>query len=149
MALKRGDTALRSDGRYVWANSNWMRDTSYARNAINKLAASCRRRGKTPPKITPEEYVALLDAQGLTFRDLVNTSGCRGKNADGYCLDHDNKTGEVRGFIRHAANRIIGSTKEDSIEGVYKLMDEAYEARKIARKTLSRRGRPRTSARRR
>ena len=70
-----------------------------------------------PYKLTRAEFDAMWEAQngccaicGEPFKnDICSTSDGRGKN--GYRIDHDEETGEVRGLLCHCCNTGIGFLK--------------------------------------
>lgn len=73
----------------------------------NKLSKERKelRKTVTPP---PDDYVCPIC---LGTEDEVKHRG--GKKNGAWCLDHNHKTGEVRGWLCHSCNRSIGSTLDD------------------------------------
>ena len=74
----------------------------------NRRSSRRRRYG-----LTPADYELLLEQQhGLCAICLEPPSG-RGRKGSVLCVDHDHKTGAVRGLLCHNCNRAIGALKDD------------------------------------
>ena len=72
-----------------------------------------RRHMKRHYGITPERYFELLDAQGgkCLGCDYIHDDGGVGKRK--LHVDHDHKTGKIRGLLCHQCNAAIGFLRED------------------------------------
>lgn len=97
----------------------WFRDHP-ERNRANK-----HRWGMSQYGITPEEYDALLAAQGgvcaICGGDEAASHGRTGTKFR-LCVDHDHESGQVRGLLCQKCNRSIG-LMSDNVELLRKAID--------------------------
>lgn len=61
--------------------------------------------------ITPEQYAALLEAQG----GQCAVCGTASSGRRPFCVDHNHITGEVRGLLCTPCNQMIGHAKDDPV----------------------------------
>jgi hypothetical protein len=99
-----------------------MQREKYASNPIEKVKRQIResrRKEKDPLAkrkeelkrlygITIEDYAAMLESQGYVC--AICKEECKTKNS--LSVDHDHKTGKVRGLLCNACNRAIGMLKD-------------------------------------
>src|SRR6266542_47593 len=78
-----------------------------------KLKVSFRNKIKQKFNLSIEDYHNLLEKQDFKCA-ICKTDKSNAKNKKSLCLDHDHKTGKVRGFLCHSCNRGLGSFKDSS-----------------------------------
>ncbi len=64
-------------------------------------------------------WIAFRGKCGICSKDMAHTTSGRGQNLDTVCVDHDHKTGKVRGLLCSACNKGLGLFS-DSIENLEK-----------------------------
>ena len=60
--------------------------------------------------ISPEQYTNLFSSQGNCCAICRSDSP---KSKRGWCVDHDHKTGKVRGILCHFCNPMLGQAQDD------------------------------------
>ena len=81
---------------------------------LERHHANHRRWGlRTKFDLTPELYDAMLAAQGGVCA-ICGTAEreCRGGRPKYFAIDHDHRTGRVRGLLCHLCNRTLGRMKD-------------------------------------
>jgi hypothetical protein len=63
--------------------------------------------------ITLEDYNALLEKQERSCA-ICKSKEVNRKTDKNFCVDHNHKTGEVRGLLCHSCNAMLGKAKENS-----------------------------------
>lgn len=92
----------------------------YAENSKNEkdkaLISSWKYRIKTTYGITPEDYYKLFKSQNgrCAICGQIETIRNRGNNISRLSIDHDHKTGKIRGLLCHACNRGLSCFKDNS-----------------------------------
>lgn len=88
---------------------------SRADNPSRTKEALRRYRLKRDYGLTPEQYLALIESHdrkcAVCKRAVVPVPAP--VRAEGACIDHDHKTGRIRGILCHACNRAIGMLRDD------------------------------------
>ena len=74
------------------------------------LATARKTRLSREYDITPEQYDAMLAAQGSHCAICPATEP--GRRLSFFCVDHDHVTGEVRGLLCHDCNLMLGNAKD-------------------------------------
>jgi hypothetical protein len=97
---------LKNIERYREYNARWHRE-----NRANNPAAVRAMHLKSAYGITPEEYEALLTAQGGGCK--VCAAPPEGEKHKCLHVDHDHTTGAVRGLLCHRCNTALGLLQED------------------------------------
>ena len=76
-------------------------------------------------KITPEEVELMwIGQKGFCANDGCNATLQKGKS--GACIDHDHKTGEIRGILCRTCNLALGHAKDD-VDVLYGLISYLKE----------------------
>ena len=57
--------------------------------------------------------LTLEDFERLVFTQFGRCAICREKFSSKICIDHDHRTGKVRGLLCDSCNRFIGAAKDD------------------------------------
>lgn len=104
----------------------WVAEKDY--DARTGSCKSCARRRwlKRAYGITPEQYDAMLTAQGGVCSvcgsapDHTRNSGEAGRKKTVLCVDHDHATGKVRGLLCSDCNRALG-LMDDKLNWIQKL----------------------------
>ena len=78
-------------------------------NGLSKMDTDLRRRYG----ITEKDYYDMLEAQGGKCKTCGSTDPIGYRGSDKFCVDHDHKTGRVRGLLCNHCNRSLGLLKED------------------------------------
>ena len=124
-----------------------MHRTEYARawRQKNKLRLNAERREKSNTPEGREQRLRhkLQYEYGLTldqYRELVNKYGarcpvCTKQPPDRLVVDHDHKTGQVRGLLCSECNLALGKLKDDPM-AIRRLMTYVVEAQNMARKPI-------------
>lgn len=84
----------------------------YRRNRSRKIAQACAYQRRRRYGITDEEYARMVTACG------GRCAVCRERPVGRFaalCVDHDHKTGAVRGMLCHGCNTALGMLKEDPL----------------------------------
>jgi hypothetical protein len=108
---------------YYAANREKIIADQKARDAANPEARRARDKKRAPKKmladnarrygLTVEQYHQMLENQrGLCAICLEPPTSGRGKKL---YIDHDHKTGKVRGLLCHHCNMILGYAKDSSV----------------------------------
>lgn len=89
-------TPLEAKGVPASARKKWTVDTAYARTLRVKYG------------LTPEQYLAMLEYQGGRCAICLRLPGKARLN-----VDHDHKTGHVRGLICFTCNKMFAHLRDD------------------------------------
>ena len=94
--------------RLEWANKNRKKRTIQARNSYLKKKYN----------ISNEEYYSLYNKQNgkcaICFQCIEIILNKRGNNSNSCHLDHDHKTGKIRGMLCHSCNNALGHFKDNT-----------------------------------
>ena len=64
--------------------------------------------------LTPEAYKALLESQDYVCKICKEPETHKGKTGSrSLCVDHDHKTGRVRGLLCNSCNTMLGVAKDN------------------------------------
>ena len=130
--------------------NEWKDISSYKRTGSNaspmRYCRECyverRRHNKQSGQKYCQRSAGLKDSYGITLEDydtmLQNQNNrcaiCHGENPKGakranvFVVDHDHKTGVVRGLLCHACNRAIGNLG-DNVENFYRAIEYLSKVR--------------------
>lgn len=90
--------------------------------STNQCMACARRKVQAYSKTDKSRSARLSRTYGVTLKDLESVSHCevcftkllhRGMAGDAACVDHDHKTGKVRGILCNNCNRGLGMFKDN------------------------------------
>ena len=97
-----------------WREANRDRRAEYRRRYAEANHAELARRGRRTQLrsrfgLSPEQYEAILELQGRAC------AICGGDNrSKALCVDHDHRSGIVRGLLCHRCNTVIGFARDSA-----------------------------------
>ena len=96
---------LRKNQRRAENRNEWLKkEAKYRATRREANTVACR---KYRYGISKEQYDALLAAQGGVC-SICALAGTVKKEKRSLCVDHDHKTGKIRGLLCHAHNFLVG-----------------------------------------
>ena len=112
VSLKRKEARLRYNQSEKGRAVNNAQSKRWRKANPEKYAASLRKHDlKRHYSLTPEQVKNIFTSQGYRCGACGSTS-C-GRRTGHWCIDHDHKTGRVRGILCNGCNMALGHAKDN------------------------------------